>query len=298
MDEYLDIRGMFTWIFDCFVVTLGPVDETVLRQLEANHYDQAPVKNPETGQVIGVIDTRRLRALSEADIPLVGDEPAIKLQTSLVTVELENFLSQIESDRSVLITRNSGEVVGLFTVSDLNSHRFRAAIYPYLARLESDLADAVDLEFDDPWQWLKWLGDGAIGIVGHWEVLKRNGMDLSATSGASLTQLLQVIENHEPLFRLIGFESKTKLGQFRRKIGPIRNAVMHPSRPLIDHEDRVASLREVLSLAMSACGRLDGRLGEARRADGMCGSCGGQCERLTALDSKPANCIGKQRGRG
>lgn len=268
MDEYLDIRGMFTWIFDCVVVTLGPVDEAVLRQLEANHYDQAPVKNPGTGQVIGVIDTRRLRALSEADIPLVGDDPAIRLQTSLVTVELEDFLSQIESDRSVLITRNSGEVVGLFTVSDLNSHRFRSAIYPYLARLESDLADAIDLEFDDPWQWLKWLGDGAIGIVGHWEVLKRNGMDLSATSGASLTQLLQVVENHEPLFRLIGFESKTKLGQFRRKIGPIRNAVMHPARPLIDHEDRVASLREVLSLAISACGRLSGRLGEARRAGG------------------------------
>lgn len=268
MDQYLDIRGMFTWIFDCVVVMLGSVDEPVLRKLEANHYDQAPVKDSETGQVIGVIDTHRLRALFEANIPLARDEPGIKLRTSSVTVELEDFLSKLELDRSLLVTRNSGEVVGLFTVSDLNSHRFRAAIYPYLARLESDLADLIDLEFDDPWQWLKWLGDGAIGVVGHWQVLKRRGMDLSATSGASLTQLLQVIENHEPLLRMAGFESKTKLGQFRRQIGPIRNAVMHPARPLIDHENRVASLRAVLSLAMSTCGRLNGRLGETGRAVG------------------------------
>lgn len=241
----IDLRGMFTPIRNCVSVQTGSVSLSKLRELEARNYDESPVFDP-SGEAIGVVPTIFLRDKYDRSEELLVSDPKIRLEKVEVLIELDEFLSRLQRVRSVFVATGSGEVLGLVTMSDLNSHVFRAAIYPLLARLESRLAHVIDEEFPDPWTWLKWLGDGASGVVGHWEILKRNGMDLGASCGATLVQLLQVAERHDLLRGQLGFESKTKCGDFRGRVASVRNAVMHPARPLIESQDGIARLRSVL----------------------------------------------------
>ena len=251
MDEFFDLRGTFTWIFDCVKVKYGPIDVASLADLEGNEYDEAPVIDEEN-VVVGVVSTDNLRSKLERNLPLLPGDSSIRFEKVLVDVRPDDFLSKLEAHRSVFVARGDGEVVGLFTISDLNRHEIRSQIYPRLADLESKLASAIEDEFPDPWDWLAWLGDGAIGVVGHWEILKRNGLNLGASAGANLSQLLQVAENHENLWRQLKFPSKSKCGDFRRSVTNIRNAVMHPARPLIESHGKVRSLRKVLNIVEEA----------------------------------------------
>lgn len=255
MNEFFDLRGAFTWTFDCVMVKFGPVDAAVLEVLESKSYDEAPVIDENDG-IVGVIATKYLRSKFERGSPLSSGDSSIKCEKILVDVRPDELLQKLESNRSVLITRGTGEVVGLFTISDLNRHEVRSQIYPRFADLESKLASAIDDEFIDPWEWLAWLGDGAIGVVGHWEILKRNGLNIGASAGANLGQLLQVAESCEKLWRQLKFPSKSKCGEFRRSATSIRNAVMHPARPLIENHEKVQSLRKVLQLTEEACSGL------------------------------------------
>jgi hypothetical protein len=264
VNEFFDLRGTFTWTFDCVMVRYGPVDVASLAALEANHYDEAPVIN-DKNIVVGVVPTDHLRSKFDRRSPLLPDDSSIRYEKVLVDVRPDDFLSKLEAYRSVFVARGDGEVVGLFTISDLNRHEIRSQIYPRLADLESKLASAIEDEFPDPWKWLAWLGDGAIGVVGHWEILKRNGLNLVASSGANLGQLLQVAENHENLWRQLKFPSKSKCGDFRRSVTNVRNAVMHPARPLIESHEKVRSLRKVLNMTEGACAGLQMRERVRRR---------------------------------
>ncbi|TWT16843.1 hypothetical protein [Luteimonas wenzhouensis] len=238
-----DLAEVLVPIEQCLTVAAGPVSDECLREAEAHGFDDLPLV--EAGRVRGFLPLTRLRELAIAKEAVCHRDSYLKCSFVDRVAPVDVILEKLGSDRIVGVVGVDGAVEGIVTISDMNRHSFRAIIYPMLALLEERIARLIDEQFDDPWEWIGKVGDSRTSIVGHWECLKRDGLDVSATSGATLGQLLKVVEDTPSLVARSTL-SKRKLSLFKNRALKYRNAVMHPTRPLVNSQEDVGSLREFL----------------------------------------------------
>lgn len=241
----INISGFYVPIRECLSMALGIPTESVFREAAERGFDDLPVVD-ERGGVLGFISASYAERLVEEGGSISPDDSELKKSFLQSWCTLDVLLERISANRIVGVLDASGTAIGIVTISDLNRHGFRANLYPIFARLEEQLARLVEMQFSDPWDWIGKLGDDKVGLVGHWECLKRDGLDLGPAVGASLTQLLTVLEKTPRLAERV-FPSRTQLKEFKGRSVKFRNAVMHPARPLILNLEDVNSLRRFVN---------------------------------------------------
>jgi CBS domain len=251
-------------IASCVALSLGPIREDILEQLEKAGYDQAPVLGA-AGEVIGIVDTVRLRKLVAEDRILATDGEMLSHTVISATTSLDELLDALAVSRGALVVDdNRRATVGFVTISDLNRHSVRRTVYGVLAELEDRLARGIERHFSDSWQWLRRLGeDHQIRLLGYAELTRKRGVDVDPINACTLTQLLSVVGAFSELRARLGFESRSKWDCLVGPVIDLRNKVMHPVRPMVlGHEDvkqlhrAISSLVEIHS-RVRALGPLD-----------------------------------------
>ncbi len=268
-EPVLQLELLYTPLEECLVVDLGVVEAGVLARMQAAGFDDAPVLSG--GKLLGVVSAATLSALLEDKRPLSIDALRVTDRTTWLTcssrarVSATHLLAALVDERCTIVCDPAGSVLhavgparGFLTISDLNRHVFRAALYAALAALEARLAAAIQSRFDDPWTWIKSLSEEhQVRILGYWELSKRNGLDVGPIAALTLTNLLAIAGQNKNLLTDLGFASRSAFDKAVGSIPSIRNAVMHPVRPLIaQHQD----VRRVLAAIRAAMELHDGLL--------------------------------------
>jgi len=243
----------------CISVKTGKVDPVILAELEKHGYDQAPVYDAGGRVLYGLISTECLRALqisgeeiSESDIE-IRDEGHFLFTGPFLTVE--RLLATLTDRRAVFVVRESSATeygynqwnYGLLTVSDLNRHALRGALYSILSELESGLASVIDAYFREPWHWIQILGEShQVSVLGYWELSKKRGVDVGPIAATTLAQLLNVVARSKELLHELGYKSRNEFEDNLGHVPELRNCVMHPVRPLVLSTSDVTKVRNTV----------------------------------------------------
>jgi hypothetical protein len=243
----------------CVCVVPGDVDPAVLAILENRGFDQAPVYDSQRRIVWGLVETCRLRFLAECGERLSTEDPALSARETWFRighcVRIGDILDTMAQQRAVLVVQESDATeyghaewtLGLMTISDLNRHPLRAELYSAMSHVEAGLADLVEKAFPDPWTWIRTLNEGhQVGILGYWELSRRRGVDVGPVAATTLSQLIQAVSRSKELRTKLGFQSRNEFEALTGSIPELRNAVMHPVRPLILEQDDVSGIRKTV----------------------------------------------------
>jgi hypothetical protein len=177
-----------------------------------------------------------------------------------VDVSLIELLRVLSSRRACLVA-DGEKVSGLLTISDLNRHAFRVALYTVLAALEVALARLIERKWPEPDRWLPKLSrDDQVRILGFWEVTRRFGVDTGPLAGCTLTQLVRIVGAIDDLWRELGFGTGSKARASLDRLPPFRNKVMHPVRPLVLARRDVAEIKQAVDRIVGMSPRLEGWL--------------------------------------
>lgn len=237
----IDISEVYVPVSKCLTVVAGKAFGSVILEAAEHGFDDLPLVD-EHDRVLGFVAVSHAARLLEGGELISPDDPELKVSFVSVVCTLGTLLERISANRIVGVVDASGATLGIVTISDLNRHSFRALLYPLFARLEEQLSRLIEAHFADPWEWIRKLGADKVGLVGHWECLKRDGLDVGPTVGATLTQLLTVLEK-TPELSAVSFSSRNQLKAFKGRSVRFRNAVMHPARPLVLSSEDINSLR-------------------------------------------------------
>ena len=200
--------------------------------------------------------------LSTEDPALHDDETWFRIGSS---VGIDTLLETMARRRAVIVIEENHSTeyghaefgVGLLTISDLNRHTLRSALYSLMAHVEAELAALVERAFPDAWTWIRSLNEGhQVSVLGYWELSKRRGIDVGPVAATTLSQLIQVTGRSRDLLKRLGFESRTPFDDHTSGIPDLRNRVMHPVRPLILDADDVAAVRRAVSAVWTLATRM------------------------------------------
>lgn len=262
-EDVVDIDGLCTRLDRCLSVVPGPVDPALLSTLTEHGYDQAPVYDRTSHHYWGLAETSYLCVLVDAGQPLRSDDPHVCDSEHDFhvgpAVTIFGLLSKMAERRAVVVINGpdvteGGEgvtITGLLTISDLNRHAVRGAIYHLLANVESSLAKCLEGLVPNPWAWLEHLDEEQQArVLGYWELSRRQGVDVGPVAALTLAQLINVIAKHDDLSDRLGYRSRSNFSKATGRLARLRNRVMHPVRPLIlAHADVGEVQRAVLVLA-------------------------------------------------
>lgn len=264
-----ELARMCTPLWAAVSVTSGPVNPTVLALLEAKGFDQAPVVETTNGAVLGLVETRYLRSLSECGEPLTAKDRALQDDHWFrigSSVGIDALLEAMTRRRSVIVVEENDSTeyghaefsLGLLTISDLNRHTLRGALYALMAHVEAELAALVERAFPDAWTWIRSLNEGhQVAILGYWELSKRRGVDVGPIAATTLSQLIQATARSRDLLAQLGFDSRTQFEDQTGGIPDLRNSVMHPVRPLILGTEDVVAVRRAVSAVLTLATRME-----------------------------------------
>lgn len=231
LDALIDdeLRTLCVPLDECVSVKTGKIDLSALAELEHRGLDQAPVYSSDRTRLLGLISTRRLRELSESGEQVDGNDPEIRNEEHFLRtgpfLTLEKLLFTLSERRAVFVLRESSSSeygyaetnYGLLTISDLNRHALRGALYTLFSLLESGLASLIQDRFSESWQWIRTLGENhQVGILGYWELSRRKGVDVGPIAAATLAQLIQVVSRNKDLLSTLGFNSRSELKKLPR----------------------------------------------------------------------------------
>lgn len=262
MEDVIDLERLCIRLDRCLTVVPGPIDPAVVSTLDERGYDQAPVYDAATHRYWGIVETSYLRSLLESGQPLRADDPVVRDEGREfhvgAFVTIFDLLDRMAAQRAFVVIRDSdvteyGHVEfiwGLFTISDLNRHAVRSAIYHLLADVESGLAKWLEAHAPDPWEWLKHLGEEQQArVLGYWELSKRQGVDVGPIAALTLAQLVNVIARDDRTAKGLGYSSRSQFAKAAGGLARVRNRVMHPVRPLVLAQEDVGEVhRSVLLL--------------------------------------------------
>lgn len=222
----------------------------LLDKLEAARVDQVPVLDGHA-RALGIASAEKIRAanvrvFNEHSLQSVVDREVFWTVGS----SLESLLQQLEKSRAALVRASGQEPFGLISISDLSWPAFRSTLFPLFCEFEHGLARMITQRFGaDPWGWVTMLHkDSRPGIVGHWEIARQKRVDTSATVGATLSQLLEVVgQDPELRSRLIEKPSRAAFDELTKPIREVRNQVAHPVRPLVEQVEDLKRVRQAVA---------------------------------------------------
>ncbi len=275
MEDVVDLERLCVPLDRCVAVVPGPVDSNTLSILTERGYDQAPVYEAASRCCWGLVETTYLRELLGAGEPLRSGDPHVRHERwefrvgPFVTVF--GLLAKMAEQRAVVVIRESSateygyheSIWGLFTISDLNRHGIRSAIYRLLADVESGLAKWLEALAPDPWVWLHHLDEEQQArVLGYWELSKRQGVDVGPIAALTLAQLVNVVARHDTAVELLGYTSRSQFAKSTGQLSRLRNRVMHPVRPLILAHTDVGQVYRAVLVLEELRERVEGLLGK------------------------------------
>ena len=214
--------------------------EGILRQRE---FDTAPVVDD--GRVIGSIERSGLGPT--ADRPL-RDRMRTLDSSSLVSADSQlGLLLTWMCEEIFLFVVGGREILGVVTPADANKQGARAYFYMLVAGFEISLSQMLRAFFRNQ--------DDAILLLSEAKqdaIRERLGSQRSSDTAADaisafdFIDLLKVVRSTPALLARFEFTPKEWQDQVINHVNPLRNAVMHSARPLID--DRGTSLRHLVDL--------------------------------------------------
>lgn len=230
------------WV-DAIAATPGRVDAELVESLIAAGFDGAPVRDGE--RAIAFASTSLLESLAATGADLTPQTPGLWMKTIGPEPRVDELLRFTLEQPAAIVIDAEGSSPGFFTLSDLNRHPVRGALYPLFAELEAELALLIDRSFEDPWDWLELVPkDRRAGLIGYWEISKRDGTDIGPIAGAMLSELGNVIAKHEPLRTRLGFKARREWENVFNGLNEQRHSIMHPVRPLVTSVDELTILVE------------------------------------------------------
>jgi hypothetical protein len=257
MEDVIDLQRLCIRLNRTVSVSPGPIDLRLLSTLEQSEFEQAPVYDSSSDLYWGLVETSYLRSLYESGHSLRSDDPIIRNEDSEFhvgsCVTIFGLLKKMTSRRAVVVIQDSDNteygqaqtIWGLFTMSDLNRHAVRTAIYHLLADVEAGLAKWLEVTVANPWDWLRKLDEEQqVRVIGFWELSKLQGVDVGPYAALTLSQLLTIIHRLEGAAAQFGFESRTQFEKAKGPLPKLRNLVMHPVRPLVLTHADVASVND------------------------------------------------------
>jgi hypothetical protein len=277
MEDVLDLQRLCIRLERTVSVVPGPVDMSLLSKLEESGFDQSPVYDSSTHSYWGLVETSYLRSLFESGKSLRSDDAFIRNENrefhvgSFVTIF--GLLERMTTQRAVIVIQDSDNteyghsqtIWGLFTISDLNRHAVRSAIYHLLADVEAGLAKWLEVNVADPWEWLKKLEEEQQArIIGFWEPSKMQGVDVGPYAALTLSQLVNIISKLEGAAVRLGYQSRSQFDKAKGPLPNLRNRVMHPVRPLVLTHTDVASVYSSVLILEDVREKVEALLGKDR----------------------------------
>ena len=247
---------VITTLDGALTVSVGPVAGKLVQSLRSRGFDGAPVFDAQK-TLVGFAPTPLLAELMADGLELAPSTPGLWTKAIGPDPTVDELLRFTLDQPAGFVRGESGNALGFFTLSDLNRHPVRAALYPLFAELEAELAILVGSSFEDPWEWLELVPkDRRAALVGYWKISERDDVDIGPIAGAMLSELGGVIAKHKPLRSTLGFESRGEWERTFNGLNEQRHSIMHPVRPLVSGLDDLCKLIERLDKLNELIGRV------------------------------------------
>lgn len=242
----------------CFTVKPGLIEPGTIAEMNKENYDYAPVIDDKFAY--GLASKKLLSHLSKNNrvlspsLPEISDESHF-FEVSHSWITLPQLLEKM-SDRMAVLVFETGEAEGHFvtrffgltTLSDLNRHEIRYALFRIITALESSLEKVISNFFSDPNDWLKKLNENdQVRILGYCELAKRNNVETDFIEATQLTNLLNIVAKTKEVIEVLKYKSRSEFEKQTGNISQLRNQVMHVVRPLIIKQNDVLRLLESIS---------------------------------------------------
>ncbi|HRA47234.1 MAG TPA: hypothetical protein PK819_04100, partial [Thermomicrobiales bacterium] len=238
--RFIDLEAIATPRADWFTIPVGVPDLELVAAAERMRFDQVPVISAD-GACVGLIALPALKQKSALGAAITVSDCDITARHIGMTPDLETLLEAIGTHRALIA--GSGELEYLVTISDLNKHGLRSHIYPILAEFEVLMARWVDAYHDGTDDWIGLFGsDMQTRIRERWESDRNKSIDISPINFLHLTELIRIVGKTSAMRTKLDILTASRFDNLTGPIGKVRNAIMHPVRPLI------ASTAEVLKL--------------------------------------------------
>jgi len=258
------MREVVTGLDGAIFSRFGPVKTELVKSLSSRGFDGAPVLDA-VGTPIAFVPTPILEELAATSEHLTAATPGLWSKKIGAAPTVDELLRFTLDQPAGVVLDGDGLAIGFFTLSDLNRHPVRAALYPLFAELEAELAILIESRFSEPWEWLDLVRkDRRAALVGYWEIAKRDEVDIGPIAGAMLSELGNVIREHEGLRTELGFSSKKQWDKTFDGLNEQRHSIMHPVRPLVSGLDDLRKLIERLDRLSDLIGRVTTLTGRAR----------------------------------
>lgn len=222
----------------------------------ANGFDFLPVLSGD--DVMGLVEVRRLRECAPGD--RIASDLVLPLRECALADELplSDLVDHLARREAFLLQRGRA-CVGLVHFSDLNRHAVQTFAYVWLSALELNAAEVVSRECSSNDELLSLLPERRRRqATARLEEQRKHDVEIDLVETLDLTDLLRVVARKPSLVEELDLTGR----EFRkRRFGVItlRNAAMHPVRPLVRSHGDVSRLAERLRWARDLIDRFGTR---------------------------------------
>jgi hypothetical protein len=212
--------------------SISPLED-VWQKADALKIDAIPVREE------GVIQTILIRG---ADTPLpLSPDWLVTRDTPIAEV----VCIFAEMKRDCLLVLGAQDVIGLVTPIDLNKLSARTYFYNLIADMEMQLARTIAQHFPHPRDILAFIHreDRREHIQ---RIIEDSELELEAIHTLYIREFSDIIQGEEKLRGQLGFKSKNQVEKYFGGIIDLRNAIMHPTRPILDNDHGIQQLHRRL----------------------------------------------------
>lgn len=150
-------------------------------------------------------------------------------------------LKEIEEQHPDIVDEIVGSRYRFVDLADLNRREIREALYPVVAELESEIADAIREDIDEPEDLYHNAPDH---VVGRREKDKLNDISLHTAEYLNLGDMIGLLKGRQHLWGNFGFDDSNEVEDRLGSLNQLRNCVMHSNRTLIRNQNDVKKTLE------------------------------------------------------
>lgn len=214
-----------------------------LKDLSPNQYLTSDIDLRELFQLLAeepfllkdTMDSLEVHVVSEFKYYLLPEEAT----DDAVAMDIDEVKSEYPTVADDLLSKNPR--YRFVDIADLNRREVREAIFPIIAELESELAEAIKQDVDNP---VDLYHNAPERVVGRREKDLLNDIELHTAEYLGLGEMIGLLKGRGHLWDTFGFESSSEVEDRLNSIKRLRNRVMHSNRTLIRSQEDVAKTLE------------------------------------------------------
>lgn len=150
-------------------------------------------------------------------------------------------LEELEEHHPDIVDEIASSRYRFVDLADLNRREIREALYPVVAELESEIADAIREDVDEPEDLYHNAPDH---VVGRREKDKLSDIGLHTAEYLNLGDMTGLLKGRQHLWDNFGFDDSDEVEDRLGSLNQLRNSVMHSNRTLIRSQNDVKKTQE------------------------------------------------------